>query len=175
MRLTAILIMLFVIQMGILLFDNTYSISSTSDPYNESSWSGTVYEVNGTTSNSNSSIFWTAMMNPTSFTQTSLITQLLSSIVAVSVTSAIVLIGLGLLGAKSDLVLKIPLTILFLGVGVTPIWQLYGVITREPALFGCSAGQVCAMASVAGFFISGILFLLLVLAVISWWTGVDTG
>jgi hypothetical protein len=175
MRLTAIFIMLFVIQMGILIFDNTYTITDTSNPYDNSSWSGTMYEANGTTTSSNSSVFWTSMLNPSSFTGTSLITQLLSSLVAVTATSAIVLIGLGLLGAKSDLVLKVPLAILFLGVGVTPIWQLYGVITREPALFGCAAGVVCATATIAAFFISGMLFLLLVLGVISWWTGVDTG
>lgn len=175
MRLTAVLIMLFIIQMGILILDNTYTVSDTSNPYENSSWTEFSYEANGSTSTADSSSIWSSMINPASFTGTGLITQILTALATVGATSVVVLIGLSVLGARSDLVLKIPLAILFLGVGAVPIWQFYGAITRESYLFGCAAGEVCSLATIGAFFMSGMLLLILVMAVISWWTGVDSG
>jgi len=117
MKLVPALIMLYMILISIIIFDNISNNSSYGmELYNQSS-----YNIND---NSMYNSFWSMFMNPA---------QLANNAIWIIIGSAFAA-GAGIVlsyATKSDLFLLLSVFILIFGAGMVPLVALYGVVNRE--------------------------------------------
>jgi len=148
MKLSNMIMILIVLQLSIIMFDNIVE-----DPDYEL----TAYASNETT-------MWDFVLNPSGWAGTSLL------LIFGSLTVVGGLIGIGIyLVTKSDTALFFPVFTLLLGIGAVPISSLYTVITRELSFFGCTS-MPCTPAIIVFALTGGLLALFYVLSVLEWWS-----
>ena len=153
MKLANMIMILLILQMSIIVFDNVVE-----DPD---------YEL--TAYDSNDTAIWDFVLDPTEWSRSSLL-LILGSLVAVGG-----FIGVGVyLVTKSDTSLFFGVFTVLLGVGVIPIASLYNVITRELSFFGCTS-MPCTPAIITWALTGGILAIFYVLAVLEWWSNRSVG
>ena len=96
------------------------------------------------------------------------------------------LFGLGVLGSAfiatglflrtpSDTAIFSPVFAMLLAAGAVPFFSLYEVFRNNYAMFGCSAGTVCATSFWVWIFTGGIIALFYVVSVVEWWSGRPMG
>ena len=147
MKLSNMIMILIILQMSIVVFDAI----SVSD-----------YEL--TSYNSNDTVVWDFVLNPTGWTGSSLL------IIFGSLTAVAAAIGIGVyLVTKSDTSLFFGVFTLLLGAGAVPIVSLYNMFNRNISFFGCSSIP-CTPAIIVWALTGGILAIFYVLSVLEWWS-----
>ncbi len=148
MKLSNMIMILVILQMSIIVFDNVVE-----DPD---------YEL--TPYGSNDTTVLDFVVDPSGWSVSGLL------IFFGSLTAIGGVIGVGVyLVTKSDTALFFPVFTLLLGAGSVPILALYKVITRELNFFGCTA-MPCTPAIIVWALTGGILALFYVLSVLEWWS-----
>jgi len=153
MKLSNMIMVLVIIQAAIIMYDQVYS----------SDYELTAYD-------SNETIMWDFIADPTGWSSTAL----LIALIAIGAAGAAFIIVGTFLSTPSDTALFSPIFILLLGVGAIPIVSLYHVFTRNVALFGCTS-MPCAPATWLWVFTGGIIGLFYILSVLEWWSGRSMG
>jgi hypothetical protein len=133
MKLVPALIMLYVLMVAILIFDNVAGPGYDMDLYN-----GTSYNI---TDSSSYNSFWQLFINPTKLGGNT-IWLIIGTAFAVGVTG----IALSYV-TKSDLALLLSLFILVFSAGIVPIIAFYLVINRELWVLFYQAGSCAALGS----------------------------
>lgn len=155
MKLGPMIILLIVIQVTIMFFTGVYSSDPSGlDPYNST-----------TIINNSDSVVWSFIENPTDWSITDILTILGA---AISIAGGIIA-GLYAV-SKSDTVLFMPFAMMFFGFGAIPMISLYNVIMSNSALFGCTE-LGCPLAVMFFILTGGVIAIMYVLGVISWWSG----
>ena len=152
MKLSNMIMILLILQMSIIIFDAV----SVPD-----------YEL--TAYDSNDTVIWDFILDPTGWTGTSLL-LLFATLTAVGGAIAI---GIYLV-TKSDTSLFFPVFTLLLGVGAIPIVSLYQMFTRNIGFFGCSSIP-CLPATIVWALTGGVLAIFYVLSVLEWWSNRSVG
>ena len=172
MKIGVMIMILLILQVTIMTFDNTISvdtIEAVPSVYNESGI------VNGTVTNSSvsSNIFWAYISNPTRWTNTSLVVYLVAFIAALSVAGITIL---GSTAISSDTIRFAPIFMVLFGIGSIPLVSFWGVIQREVGAFACAGGALtCWTAWLIPFIIVGPLSAMWFLACFTHWrTGLAT-
>ncbi len=148
MKLANMIMILVILQMSIIVFDNIVE-----DPDYEL----TVY-------GSNDTAVMDFVLDPTGWSGSSLL------LIFGALTAVGGVIGVGVyLVTKSDTALFFGVFTLLLGAGSVPILSLYTVITRELNFFGCTA-MPCTPAIIVWALTGGILAIFYVLAALEWWS-----
>jgi hypothetical protein len=157
MRLANMLMILFIIQATIILYDNVFTGTGSS------AYTLTSYDSNQTS-------IWNFMTDPTAWSDD----IFLAAVLALG-TGAVAFIAIGtFLNTPSDTSIFAPIMIILIGAGAVPILSLYNVFTRNIAMFGCTA-LPCFWATFFWLITGGILALFYILAVLEWWSGRSTG
>ena len=164
MKMLNIAMILVVIWLAIGLFDNTITMDGSMavpDAYNSSSTS-----VDGT-----SNMLLDFAMNPSTWTNSSLLIFLLVTVIA---TVGTISIAAGVFKYQaSDTVLFSAAFGVLVGMGSIPVWQLYNLLNREIGAFACSPGVFCAPSAMFGALVVAPLALGWVFVCLKWWrTGV---
>ena len=147
MKLSNMIMILIILQMSIVVFDAI----SVSD-----------YEL--TSYNSNDTVVWDFVLNPTGWAGSSLL------LIFGSLTAVAAAIGIGVyLVTKSDTSLFFGVFTLLLGAGAVPIVSLYNMFNRNISFFGCSSIP-CTPAIIVWALTGGILAIFYVLSVLEWWS-----
>lgn len=155
MKLGPMIILLIVIQLTIIFFHSAYTIDSfTLNPYNISE------VVNNTSPN-----IFEFMLDPTGWSGSEILT-LIAGLVGVAGAFAV---GVYLV-TKSDTVLFMPVAMMFFGFGAIPIIGLYNAFMSNSALFGCTSIP-CPLAIILFGLTGGVIAMMYILAVLSWWSG----
>ncbi len=152
MKLANMIMILLILQMSIIIFDAV----SVPD-----------YEL--TAYDSNDTVVWDFILDPTGWTGTSLL-LLFATLTAVGGAIAI---GIYLV-TKSDTSLFFPVFTLLLGIGAIPIVSLYQMFTRNVSFFGCAA-MPCTPAIIVWALTGGMLAIFYVLSVLEWWSNRSVG
>ena len=152
MKLANMIMILVILQMSIIVFDAV----SVPD-----------YEL--TAYDSNDTVIWDFVLDPTGWSLSSLL-LVLGSLVAVGG-----LIGVGVyLVTKSDTALFFGVFTLLLGAGAVPITSLYLMFTRNIGFFGCTEIP-CLPATITWALTGGMLAIFYVLSVLEWWSARSVG
>jgi len=147
MKLSNMIMILVILQASILLYDAV---------------AGDDYEL--TSYESNESVIWNFVADPSGWTGTSLL------LIFGSLTLVSGAIGVGVyLVTKSDTSLFFGVFTLLLGAGAIPITSLYLAFTRNVEAFGCTE-MPCMPAIIVFALTGGILAILYVLSVLEWWS-----
>lgn len=155
MKLGPMIILLIVIQVTIMFFTGVYSSDPIGlDPYNST-----------TIVNNTSPAVWAFIENPTDWSLADMLT-IIGSVIGVA---GGIIAGLYAL-SKSDTVLFMPFAMMFFGFGAIPIIGLYDVIISNSALFGC-VEIGCPLATMFFILTGGVIAIMYILGVLSWWTG----
>jgi len=151
------LMILFIIQATIILYDNVFA-SSGSDAYTL-----TPYD-------SNQSTVWNFFTSPTLWSNTLFLIALLG---LGGAAIAFIVVGT-FLNTPSDTAIFSPVFVLLIGAGAVPIISMYNVFHRNIAMFGCTA-LPCPIATFAWVITGGLIALFYILSVLEWWSGRSTG
>jgi len=147
MKLSNMIMILVILQASILLYDAV---------------AGDDYEL--TSYESNESVIWNFVADPSGWTGTSLL------LIFGSLTLVSGAIGVGVyLVTKSDTSLFFGVFTLLLGAGAIPIVSLYNMFNRNISFFGCNSIP-CTPAIIVWALTGGILAILYVLSVLEWWS-----
>ncbi len=156
MKLGPMVILLIVIQLTIMFFHGAYSTESyTLDPYNST-----------TIINNTEPSIIEFVLDPVGWSDTSLLVSILS---VVGVAGAFA-VGVYLV-TKSDTVLFLPVATLFFSAGALPIISLYNAFMSNSSLFGCTSLEFCPLAIMLFGLTGGVIAIMYVMAVLSWWSG----
>ncbi len=152
MKLANMIMILLILQMSIIIFDAV----SVSD-----------YEL--TAYDSNDTVVWDFILDPTGWTETSLF------VLFAGLVGLVGAIGVGVyLVTKSDTVLFFGVFTLLLGVGAIPIVSLYQMFGRNVGFFGCDA-LPCLPVTIVWALTGGLLAIFYVLSVLEWWSNRSVG
>ena len=179
MKFVAVLAILWILQVGIIVFDNpsaleseVYNTTYNLNPYDITGRDITCYSIFGL----NSSIttvctespdsVWNLLANPV--TNWWLFLGIIASLFLAGVTAA-VLIGIATSGGVSDLVYVLPLILSFIGFGAIPIINLWTLLTRESALWMCTGTGPCWIANLLVSTVVGVLGLYYIYLCLSFW------
>ena len=158
MKLGPMIIFLVVIQLTIMFFHSAYTTDSyTLNPYN----------VSNLVNNTSPSVF-EFMLDPTGWSGTNLLT----TIMAIVGVAGGIAVGVYLV-TRSDTILFSGIAAMLLGFGALPIISLYNAFMSNSSLFGCVAIP-CWQAIILFGLTGGIIAIMYVLAVLSWWSGRPT-
>jgi hypothetical protein len=149
MRLSTGIMILLVLQITLVVFDNIASENSfTLSPYD-----------------GEDSIIYKFILDPTGWGDSDFLKAMLA------VVSVAGVFGVGLyLVTKSDITLLVGVFAIFLGFGSIPIIGLYNFINRNIGSLGCT-GLPCYPTLIIWGLTGGVLSIYYVLACLSWWTG----
>lgn len=95
-------------------------------------------------------------------------------IAAVALTAGTISV-LGVSVTRSDISAISPLAIAFIAIGAVPIVSFYGFVTRNVGQFACTVGQPCGPAQIFGALTAGILAIIWIYSVMTWWLWRDMG
>lgn len=152
MKLANMIMILLILQMSIIMFDAVSVPDYELTPYD-----------------SNDTVIWDFILDPTGWTGTSLL------IIFAGLIGLVGAIGVGVyLYTKSDTVLFFGVFTLLLGIGAVPIVSLYQMFTRNVSFFGCTA-MPCTPAIIVWALTGGMLAIFYVLSVLEWWSNRSVG
>lgn len=154
MKLTTLIVLLFVIQIGLVIFDQIGDPNSpTFNPY-------------GSDTGTQEYAVWNFIFNPIEWNGNGFMTLLLTGLV----------IGAGV-GAgvsffyRSDLTLLLPVFIAIVGLGTVPIMGLWNFMNREIGLMACTGGSACYIGSLLSAVVCAPLAMYWIFSCIEWWSG----
>lgn len=161
MRIGGMIILLLVIQLGIVIFDQT-----TNDSYLD------LRPTTASAAENDTNMFWNLAFSPNQAQGNSFITYIVGLIIG----GALLALGATIFGFRTDTVLLWPVGVFIYLAGIWPITSLYSVVYRESSAFACNlnsytATAFCAPATIASFFLSGILMLMWTFTCLEWMTG----
>lgn len=150
MKITTMIIVLFVLQLMIMVFDSTAVEDTYSlNPYN-------------ITNEAVPNNIYRFMINPSTWSTSGWILFLVVTLGLILVASIIV---------KSDMVLLYVVFVALIGFGAVPILSLYNLLNRDVGAFVCTTPLPCFATVIISAFIVGPLALYYVMACLEWWSG----
>lgn len=155
MKLAPMIMMLLIIQMTIVFYDQVYA----DDPCVGDCESTYSIESYG----DDEAMLWKFVTDPTDWSTTDFVVFLTGIFFASAGAFAV---G-ALLGYKGDIFLFSVLFTFFVGLGSVPMISLYGAIIREPGFWGC-ATIPCTTTTFIWLFTGGIFSVFYLLAVLQW-------
>ena len=157
MKLINVIILLLIIQGTITLYDNVFATTAAEG-----------YEL--VPYGANDSSMWNLLADPSGWAGSSLL-EILGGLVTL-----VGAIGIGTyLITKSDTILFFGIFTLLLGFASIPIISLYQVFTRNIAFFGCTTITACPQMYFVWVFTGGILVVITITSILSWWSGRSMG
>lgn len=157
MKLINVFILLLIIQGTITLYDGVFATTEAEGyalvPYG-----------------ANDSSMWNLLADPSGWAGSSLLTTF------GALVSLVGAIGIGTyLYTKSDTILFFGIFTILLGFASIPIISLYQVFTRNIAFFGCTTITACPQMYFVWVFTGGILVLITITSILSWWSARSMG
>ena len=157
MKLINVFILLLVIQGTITLYNGVFDVSA------ETGYTLVPYGAD-------ESLIWNFLADPTGWSGSDLIVKL------VGLTTLAAVIGIGVsFFTKSDTILFFSVFTIFLGFASIPVISLYTAFTDNIAFFGCTTITACPQMYFAWVFTGGILVLITVMSILSWWSNRSMG
>ena len=157
MKLINVFILLLIIQGTITLYDDVFAITGEE---------GYIIVPYG----ANDSLMWNLLADPSGWSGSGFIMRV------IGLTALTAAIGIGVsFFTKSDTILFIPVFTVLLGFASIPIVSLYQVFTRNIAFFGCTTITACPQMYFAWVFTGGVLVLITITSILSWWSGRSMG
>lgn len=162
MKIVPAILILLILQISIILFDNTFSSTDYNlNPYNQT------YTVNGTVVSGEP--IWNLLVNPIEWYNNSF----MMGIIGLTAVAALITLGIYLI-VKTETVLLGPLCLIIFGFGLVPIVNLYQVLNREVGYYACTLSSACTLSIILGLLITGPLIAIWAFAVLEFWTGRQT-